>query len=89
MELSLWPSGRCTLLWVAFPSQLPQGAMKGAGDGHTGWWAPPLPLHGHVKVVFYRETPEGVRRGGRHSSGDKQRGKAEHEKEVAMSAGCT
>ncbi len=29
MELSLWPSGRCTLLWVAFPSQLPQGATRG------------------------------------------------------------
>lgn len=31
MELSLWPSGRCTLLWVAFPSQLPPGAMMGGG----------------------------------------------------------
>lgn len=31
-------------------------------------WAPLLSLHGHVKVAFYRETPEGVRRGGWHSS---------------------
>ena len=86
MELSLWPSGRCTLLWVAFPSQLPQGATRGGvGDGQRGWgavavvmvgrwgWAPLLPLHGHVKVAFYRETPEGARRGGWHRSGDKQR----------------
>lgn len=35
MELSLWPSGRCTLLWVAFPSQLPQGAMRGGVGGRA------------------------------------------------------
>ncbi|TNN22080.1 Nucleolar protein 4 [Liparis tanakae] len=23
-------------------------------------WAPLLPPHGHVKVAFYRETPEGI-----------------------------
>lgn len=52
MELSLWPSGRCTLLWVAFPSQLPQGAMRGgvgvakgmgsfgSGDGGGGSGGP-------------------------------------------------
>lgn len=47
-------------------------------------WAPPLPLHGHVKVGFCRETPEGAMRGGWHSSGDKQRRKAEDETEVQI-----
>lgn len=56
-------------------------SLSAASRGREGWWAPPLPLHGHVKVAFYRETPEGVRRGGWHgSSGDKQGRKAEHER---------
>lgn len=71
MELSLWPSGRCTLLWVAFLSQQPPRGNEGWGEGlaeavMAGQWGwapphPPLPLspHGHVKVAFCRETPEG------------------------------
>lgn len=105
MELSLWPSGRCTLLWVAFPSQLPQGARRGGvgvGGWQRGWgavavvmvagqwgWAPPLPLHGHVKVAFCRETPEGASRGGWHGSGDKQKRKPEQEREVLIQVDCT
>lgn len=38
-------------------------------------WAPLLPLHGHVKVAFYRETPEGAMRGGWHSSRDNRGGR--------------
>lgn len=58
------------------------------GWGQRGWgavalvmvmgrwgWAPLLPLHGHVKVAFYRETPEGAMRGGWHSSGDNRGGR--------------
>lgn len=67
MELSLWPSGRCTLLWVAFLSQQPprgnegwgEGLAKAAMAGQWGWAPPPLSPHGHVKVAFCRETPEG------------------------------
>lgn len=55
-------------------------SLSAASRGREGWWAPPLPLHGHVKVAFYRETPEGARRGGWHGSGDKQGRKAEHER---------
>lgn len=58
----------------------------GSGDdgGPVGVGTPP-PLHGHVKVAFCKETPEGVRRGGWHSSGEKLRRKAEHRTGVDMS----
>lgn len=88
MELSLWPSGRCSLLWVAFPSLLPQGGHEGRAyvcvvRGHgeqTGCLGNPTPpsLHGHVKVAFYRETPEEVKKGGWHGSADRLKRKAEH-----------
>lgn len=41
-----------------------------------GGGAPLLPLHGHVKVAFNRETPAGGQR-----ARDKQRRKLEHERE--------
>lgn len=73
MVLSLWPSGRSLLLWVAFLSQLPPGIVRGEGVGvKRGWssvavavvlgqwgWALLLPLRGHVKVAFYSEMPRG------------------------------
>uniref|UniRef100_A0AAV2M0A5 Nucleolar protein 4 helical domain-containing protein n=1 Tax=Knipowitschia caucasica TaxID=637954 RepID=A0AAV2M0A5_KNICA len=57
------------LLWVAFPPLLllPVGGGGGGGaegmreDGEQPWWAPLLPLHGHVKVASNRETPAGAR----------------------------
>lgn len=38
MELSLWPSGRCTLLWVAFLSQQPQGPTRGGVRAWQRQW---------------------------------------------------
>lgn len=38
MELSLWPSGRCTLLWVAFLSQQPQGPARGGVRAWQRQW---------------------------------------------------
>lgn len=86
MELSLWPSGRCTLLWVAFLSQQPPRGNEGWGEGLAKavmagqWgWAPPLCPHGHVKVAFCRETPEGG------DQGRVARQRREAETEVQMS----
>lgn len=58
-----------------------RGLAKGMGscgsgdDGGPVGVGTPLPLHGHVKVAFCKETPEGVRSGGWHSSGEKLRRK--------------
>ena len=70
MELSLWPSGKCRLLWVAFPSPLPGGAgrERGKGGARHPCCLPMVTRRSHLVGKCQGGTQADVNREGRHIS---------------------